>query len=56
VSQHPLVVLVAVTCGYLLLGVDGALFAMPLVAVSYRVAVRLRDLPPTAGAASRAGP
>lgn len=51
VSLHPLVVLVAVTCGFLLLGILGALFAVPVVAVAYRVAARMRELPATADTA-----
>lgn len=44
VSLHPLAVVVAVSSGAVLLGVLGAIVAVPVVAVSYRVAVRLRDL------------
>jgi len=43
VSLHPIAVLVAVTTGALLYGIPGALFAVPVVAVAYRVAAYLRD-------------
>ncbi len=39
---HPAVILVAVTAGGLLLGIPGALLAVPIVAVSYRVLEHLR--------------
>lgn len=38
VSLHPLVILTAVTCGTLLLGIPGAVVAVPIVAVTYQVA------------------
>lgn len=41
VRLHPLVILVAVTSGTILLGVPGAVLAVPVVAVTYRVAVSL---------------
>ncbi len=41
VRLHPLVILVAVTSGTILLGVPGAVLAVPVVAVAYRVAVSL---------------
>ncbi len=41
VRLHPLVVLIAVTCGTLLLGIPGAIIAVPVVAVAYRVAAYL---------------
>lgn len=37
VSLHPLVILVAVTCGTILLGIPGAVLAVPVVAVAYQV-------------------
>lgn len=37
VSLHPLVILTAVTCGTLLLGIPGAVVAVPVVAVVYQV-------------------
>lgn len=45
---HPAAILVAVTAGGLLLGIPGALLAVPLVAVSYRVVehVRLHPVDP----------
>ena len=43
VSLHPVVVLVAVTAGLLVPGIAGAVLAVPLVAVGYRVAVYLHD-------------
>ena len=47
VALHPLVVLVAVASGSLLLGVVGAVVAVPLVAVTYRVSTSLtQDGPP----------
>ncbi len=36
VSLHPLAILVAVTCGTLLLGIIGAVLAVPLVAATYQ--------------------
>jgi predicted PurR-regulated permease PerM len=42
VHLHPVVTLVAVTCGTLLLGIPGAMLAVPLVAVSYRIAEFVR--------------
>lgn len=45
VRLHPLAILSAVTAGVLLLGVIGALIAVPLTAVAYRVATTLRDSP-----------
>jgi predicted PurR-regulated permease PerM len=42
IDLHPLVIVAAVTCGALLLGVLGALVAVPLVAVAYRVARQFR--------------
>jgi predicted PurR-regulated permease PerM len=39
---HPAAILVAVTAGGLLLGVAGALLAVPLVAVTYRILEYLR--------------
>ena len=45
VQLHPLAILSAVTAGYLLLGIIGALIAVPLTAVGYRVATTLRDWP-----------
>ncbi len=41
VNLHPLVILIAVTCGTLLLGIAGAVIAVPVVAVSYRLAAYL---------------
>lgn len=35
VSLHPLAILIAVTCGTLLLGVFGAVVAVPVVAAGY---------------------
>lgn len=42
IDLHPLVIIAAVTSGALLLGVFGALVAVPVVAVAYRVAKRFR--------------
>ncbi|WP_236832233.1 AI-2E family transporter [Blastococcus sp. KM273128] len=42
---HPVVILVAVTAGSMLWGLAGALLAVPLVAVAYRVLVHLRENP-----------
>ncbi|MGY1827679.1 MULTISPECIES: AI-2E family transporter [unclassified Blastococcus] len=42
---HPVVILVSVTAGSLLWGLAGALLAVPLVAVAYRVFDYLRDNP-----------
>lgn len=50
---HPTVILVAVTAGSLLWGLAGALLAVPLVAVAYRVLNYLRENPvaaPSSGA------
>lgn len=51
---HPAAILVAVTAGGLLLGVGGALLAVPLMAVTYRVLehLRLHPLDPAAPAAT----
>ncbi|SEM14853.1 Predicted PurR-regulated permease PerM [Blastococcus sp. DSM 46786] len=43
---HPVVILVAVTAGSMLWGLAGALLAVPLVAVAYRVLDHLREHPP----------
>ena len=50
VHLHPVVTLVAVTCGTLLLGIPGAILAVPLVAVTYRVEeyLRINRRPPSA--------
>ena len=45
VHLHPVVVPVSATCGTLLLGVPGAVLAVPLVAVCYQVAEHLRTAP-----------
>lgn len=45
VNLHPVVVLVAVTTGTLLAGVGGALLAVPVTAVGYRVVEHLRTHP-----------
>lgn len=45
VYLHPVVILFAVTTGALVLGIPGALFAVPIVAVSYRTAEYLRSYP-----------
>ncbi len=37
VNLHPLAILTAVTCGALLLGIPGAVIAVPVVAVAYQV-------------------
>jgi predicted PurR-regulated permease PerM len=42
VHLHAMVVLVAVTAGALLFGIPGALFAVPLLAVTYRVVEHVR--------------
>jgi predicted PurR-regulated permease PerM len=42
VHLHPVVTLFAVTAGTLLLGIAGAILAVPLVAVAYRVAEQVR--------------
>ncbi|MGY1914033.1 AI-2E family transporter [Blastococcus sp. SYSU DS0973] len=42
---HPVVILVAVTAGWMLWGLAGALLAVPLVAVSYRAADYLKEHP-----------
>ncbi|WP_337061869.1 AI-2E family transporter [Kineococcus sp. G2] len=47
VHLHPVVTLLAVTCGYLLLGIPGAVVAVPLVAVLHQVFEFLR--PPESG-------
>lgn len=49
VHLHPVVTLVAVTCGTLLLGISGAVVAVPLVAVAYSVAEYLRTSRPDGG-------
>jgi predicted PurR-regulated permease PerM len=54
VNLHPLVILTAVTGGTLSLGVSGALFTVPVVAVAYRVYEFLRTSP--AAGRLRAGP
>lgn len=46
VRLHPVVIFVAVTAGFLLFGIAGALVAVPLVAVTYRVASYLRNTAP----------
>ncbi len=51
VKLHPVVIIVVVTAGYLLFGIAGAVVAVPVVAVGYRVASYLRrpdpaDAPP----------
>ena len=43
VHLHPVVVLLAVTCGTLLLGIPGAVVAVPLVAVTHAVLEHLRE-------------
>jgi putative heme transporter len=50
VHLHPVVTLVAVTAGALVLGVAGALLAVPVVAVAHRVAEHLRTHPVSAPA------
>lgn len=45
VRLHPVVILVAVTAGSLLWGIAGALLAVPLVAVTYRVLGFVREHP-----------
>ncbi|NEM08278.1 AI-2E family transporter [Geodermatophilus normandii] len=45
VHLHPVVTLVAVTAGTLLLGVPGALLAVPTLAVAYRVVEHVRTHP-----------
>ncbi|WP_166532698.1 AI-2E family transporter [Blastococcus xanthinilyticus] len=53
VRLHPVVVLLAVTAGSLLWGLAGALLAVPLVAVTYRVLGYFREHPaPGAGQAA----
>ncbi len=47
VRLHPVVILVAVTAGFLLFGIAGAVIAVPVVAVSYQVASYLRRSGPT---------
>ena len=42
VRLHPVVILVTVTAGFLLFGIAGAVLAVPVVAVAYRVASYLR--------------
>ena len=63
VSLHPLVILVAVSCGTLLLGIIGAILAVPLVAASYQAVAYLTGRHPAsrpsraaAADASPAGP
>lgn len=51
VHLHPVVTLVSVTCGTLLLGIPGAVIAVPLVAVAYQVSEHLRHNPAHDGAA-----
>ena len=41
VALHPVVIIVAVTCGLLLFGIPGGIVAVPVVAVGYTVAERL---------------
>ncbi len=41
VSLHPLAILIAVTCGTLLLGIIGAILAVPLVAATYQAVAHL---------------
>ncbi|GAB3352207.1 AI-2E family transporter [Modestobacter lapidis] len=48
---HPAAILLAVTAGTLLAGIAGALFAVPLLAASYRAVEYLRTAPDGAGAA-----
>ncbi len=43
VDLHPLIILSAVTCGTLFLGVPGAVFAVPLTAIAYQVTKYLAD-------------
>src|SRR4051794_30899909 len=43
VEVHPLAVILAIGAGVLVAGIDGALFAVPLVAVGHVVSVYLRD-------------
>lgn len=43
VRLHPLAVIAAVTCGTLLLGIAGAVLAVPVVAVGYRLVTYLSD-------------
>lgn len=43
VKLHPVVIIVVVTAGYLLFGIAGAVVAVPVVAVFYRVASYLRN-------------
>ncbi|MDQ4021061.1 MAG: AI-2E family transporter [Actinomycetota bacterium] len=50
VRLHPVVILVAVTAGFLLFGIAGAVIVVPVVAVTYRVATYLRDPDPAAPA------
>ena len=45
VNLHPVVTLLSVTTGTLLLGIAGALVAVPVVAVAYRTAEYLRTHP-----------
>ncbi|MFC5754668.1 AI-2E family transporter [Actinomadura rugatobispora] len=42
---HPAVIIIAVTAGTLLAGIAGAIVAVPVTAVSYRVAMVLRETP-----------
>ncbi|CCG02646.1 AI-2E family transporter [Blastococcus saxobsidens] len=56
IRLHPVVILVAVTAGSLLWGIAGALLAVPLVAVTYRILGFLREHPvPRAAAPEPAG-
>ena len=47
VRLHPVVILVTVTAGFLLYGIAGAVIAVPVVAVAYRVASYLHGHPAT---------
>lgn len=53
---HPVVILVSVTAGSILWGLAGALLAVPLVAVAYRVSVHVRENPVAVPARSPAVP
>jgi len=48
VRLHPVAVLVAVTAGFLIFGIAGAVVAVPVTAVTYRVATYLRHTGPAA--------
>lgn len=55
VHLHPVVIIVVVSVGYLLFGIPGAVIAVPIAAVGYRVAATLRHADPDRDQASEGG-